>query len=64
MGQCLRKKETTIEKFEIFLEKGLQIDDPSDAEYMDIHRLPQHPIKRDGKNCTQTHHSQTSYHER
>jgi len=43
------KKETTIEKYENFLEKGLKIDDPSDIEYVDIHRLPQHPIKRDEK---------------
>jgi len=45
------KKRKTIKKFEKFLQEGLKIDDPLDIEYVnkDIHRLPQHPIKKNRK---------------
>ena len=44
------KRESTIEKFKNFLTNGLKIDDPDDVKFVDIHRLPQHPIKKFGKN--------------
>jgi len=37
------KRETTVQKFKDFLQDGLKIEDPTDIEYVDIHRLPQHP---------------------
>ena len=43
------KRDKTIKKFEQFLPNGLKITDPNDVEYVDIHRLPQHPAKRNGK---------------
>ena len=43
------KRDKTIEKFEQFLQNGLKITDPNDVEYVDIHRLPQHPVKRNAK---------------
>ena len=43
------KRDKTIKKFEQFLPNGLKITDPNDVEYVDIHRLPQHPVKRNGK---------------
>ena len=43
------KRDRTIEKFEQFLQNGLKIAGPNDVEYVDIHRLPQHPVKRNGK---------------
>ena len=43
------KREKTIEKFAEFLEKGLKIENPDDVEFVDIHRLPQHPVNNRGK---------------
>ena len=43
------KKDRNIEKFEEFLLNELKIADPNDVEYVDIHRLPQHPVKRNGE---------------
>jgi len=45
----LEKRETTIEKYQDFLEKGLKISNPDGVEFVDIHRLPQHPVKKNGK---------------
>ena len=42
------KREETVQKFETFLNDGLNID-PDDIELVDIHRLPQYPIKKNGK---------------
>ena len=39
-------KNKTIEKFEEFLLNGLRICDPEDVEYTDLHRIPQHPVKK------------------
>jgi len=43
------KREKTIEKFQDFLVQGLKIEDPDDIEFVDIHQLPQHPVKKDEK---------------
>ena len=43
------KREETIAKFKNFLKNGLKMDDTEDVEYVDIHRLPQHPVKKNGK---------------
>ena len=43
------KHDTTVTKFQEFLEKGLKIDDPEDIEFVDIHRLPQHPMRKNGR---------------
>ena len=40
------KQDTTVTKFQEFLKKGLKIDDPEDIEFVDIHRLPQYPVKK------------------
>ena len=37
-----------MQKFETFLNDGLNID-PDDIELVDIHRLPQYPIKKNSK---------------
>ena len=42
-------REETIAKFRNFVREGLKIEDPEDIEYVDIHRLPQHPVSRLGK---------------
>ena len=39
------KKNRTIEKFGEFLQNGFKIADPNDMEYVDIHWLPQRPVK-------------------
>ena len=46
------KREDTILKFENLLKNGLKIDDPDDIELVDIHRLPQHTLKKNGKRIT------------
>ena len=43
------KREDTILKFKNLLKNGLKIDDPDDIELVDIHRLPQHPLMKNGK---------------
>ena len=43
------KKEETVTKFQSILKDGLKLDKPDDIEFVDIHRLPQHPISRKGK---------------
>ena len=40
------KHETTVTKFQDFLKNGLKIDDPDKIEFVDIYRLPQHPVKK------------------
>jgi len=42
-------REQTITKFKDFLYYGLKIADTDDIEFVDLHRLPQHPVKRGGK---------------
>ena len=42
-------REETIAKFTKFVREGLKIEDPDKIEYVDIHRLPQHPVSRLGK---------------
>ena len=46
------KREDTIFKLENLLKNGLNIDDFDDIELVDIHRLPQHPLMRNGKRIT------------
>ena len=43
------KREETIAKFKNFLKNGLKMDDTEDVEYVYIYRLPQHPVKKNGK---------------
>ena len=43
------KRDETVKKFKNFLENGLKIQDPEDMNYVDIHRLPQYPLKKNGK---------------
>ena len=43
------KHETTVTKFQDFLKNGLKINDPDKIELVDIHRLPQHPAKKNGR---------------
>ena len=47
-GNAWEKREATVQKFKTFLNDGLNIN-PDDIELDDIHRLPQHPIKKNGK---------------
>ena len=42
------KRERTREKFQDFPVNGLKINDPEDVELVDLHRLPQHPVKVGG----------------
>ena len=44
------KHEKSLDKFHDFLKNGLQIEDPDAVEIVDIHRLPQHPVQRFGRN--------------
>ena len=44
------KRNKTESKFKDFLINGLKINDPDKIEYVDIHRLPQHPLGKNGKN--------------
>ena len=41
-----------ILKFENLLKNELKIDDLDDIELIDIHRLPQHPLMKNGKRIT------------
>ena len=43
------KREETVTKFQSFLKDGLKLDEPDDIEFVDIHRLPQHPISTKSK---------------
>ena len=43
------KREETVTKFQNILKDGLKIDETDDMEFVDIHRLPQHPISSKGK---------------
>ena len=45
-----KKHEESLDKFHDFLKNGLQIEDPDAVEVVDIHRLPQHPVQRFGRN--------------
>ena len=47
-GNAWEKREATVQKFKTFLNDGLNIK-PHDIELVDIHRLPQYPIKENGK---------------
>ena len=47
-----RKDTELSQNFEEFLQNVLKIAEPNDVEYVDIHRLPQHPVKR---NCKTVH---------
>jgi len=47
---------------DFFLEKGLKISDPDDVEFVDIHRLPQHPVKKT-ESYSQAYNRQTTYNE-
>jgi len=40
-----KRKETT-KIFHNILKTGLKIDNPEQIELVDIHRLPQHPVKK------------------
>ena len=48
------KREDTILKFENLLKNRLKIDDPDDIELVDIHRLPQHLLMKNGKRITRS----------
>jgi len=43
------KRDETTDKLKKFLVDGLKIDDPDEVEFVDIHCLPQHPVKKEGK---------------
>ena len=43
------KRHKTIKKIEEFLPNCLKIADPNDVKYVNIYRLPQHLVKRNGK---------------
>ena len=47
-GNAWEKREATVQKFKSFLNDGLNIN-PDDIELVDIHRLPQYPLKKNGK---------------
>ena len=47
-GNAWEKREATVQKFKTSLNDGLNIN-PNDIELVDIHRLPQYPIKKNGK---------------
>jgi len=57
------KRDKTIEKFQDFLIQGLKIEYPDDVEFFDIHRLPQHPVKKDGKTFYMANNCKTFDHE-
>ena len=48
---CGENHEETLQKFENFLTKALDID-PDNVEIADIHRLPQKPVIRQGAKVT------------
>ena len=43
------KRETTLHQIHDFMRRGLQIQEPSSIVLADYHRLPQHPIYRNGE---------------
>ena len=47
-GNAWEKREATVQKYKTFLNDGLNIN-PDDIELVDIHQLPQYPIKKNGK---------------
>ena len=47
-GTAWEKREMTVQKFETFLNDGLN-NNPDNIELVDIHQLPQYPIKKNGK---------------
>ena len=47
-GNAWEKREATVQKFKTFSNDGLNIN-PDDIELVDIHRLPQYSIKKNGK---------------
>ena len=53
-GNAWEKREATVQKFNTFLNDGLNIN-PDDIELVDIHRLSQYPIKENGKNHAQAY---------
>ena len=42
------KRETTLQLVQDFMKRGLQIKDPSAIMLTDYHRLPQHPVLKNG----------------
>ena len=44
-----KKREKTIEKFQNFLKNGLKITNPNEIKFLDIPRLPQQPITKNGR---------------
>ena len=46
------KHETTGTKFQDFLKNGRKINDSDEIEFVAIHRLPQHPVKKNGRPIT------------
>ena len=46
------KREDTILKFNNLLKNGLKIDDPDGIDLVNVHRLPQHPLMKNGKGIT------------
>jgi len=43
------KRDETSDKFKNFLIDGLKINDLDEVEFIDIHRLPQHLVKKERK---------------
>ena len=48
MDSAWETREETIQVFNEFMIEGLRIQDPSDVKIVDIHRLPQHPVFKNG----------------
>ena len=46
-----KKEKKTIEKFQI-KKNGLKVTNPASIKFSDIHRLPQHPIKKNRRSVT------------
>ena len=44
------KHQESWDKYHDFLKNGLHMEDPDAVEVVDIHRLPQHPVQRFGRN--------------
>ena len=49
VSNAWEKREETMAKFREFVREGLNIEDPDDIEIVDIHRLPQHTVMRQGR---------------
>ena len=45
-------KEESIKSANKLLKKALRIDNPEAIYFADVHRLPQHPVVKNGKNIT------------